>query len=94
MLLCGSCESKRSYQYALTGLSKNKPLVLSPHIPDCVILLSKALFFATQDRFFLRPELSRCTTIAVVIGQTKVILTELVLTNYQCHGMGWNTQSD
>ena len=26
--------------------------VLSPHIPDCVILLNEALFFASQGRFF------------------------------------------
>ena len=69
--------------------------VLSPQIPDCVILLSEALFRASRP-FFFHLQLSRGTTIAAEIGQAVVDLKlevklELVLTHYHCHGMGSNT---
>ena len=37
---------------SLKNPAEDSPFVLCPHIPDCVILMSQALFFATQGRFF------------------------------------------
>ena len=65
--------------------------LLSPHIPDYVILLSEA-FFATQGRF-LRPELSRDTTIAGKYGQAVIDLKLEVKWELVFHGMGSNTRS-
>ena len=51
---------------------EDSPFVLSPHIPDCVILLSEALF--CNSRPFLRLEFSRGTTIAAEVDQAEVDL--------------------
>ena len=51
---------------------EDSPFVLSPHIPDCV-MLREALFCDSRP-FFFATRLSRGTTIAVKIGQVVVDL--------------------
>ena len=53
---------------------EDSPFLLSPHIADCVILLSEALFLRLKAVFYLRLELSRGTTIAAKFGQVVVDL--------------------
>ena len=52
---------------------EDSPFVLSPHIPDSVILLSEAGFLRLEA-IFLRLELLRGTTIAAKFGQVVVDL--------------------
>ena len=67
---CRSCDSQRIYQ-RLCSLSKHTEVLLFPHTPDWVNLLSQALFLRLKV-VFLRLELSRGTTIAAEIGQAVV----------------------
>ena len=53
---------------------EDSPFILSPHIPDSVILLSEPLFLRVKIVFFLHLELARGTTIAAEIGQDVVDL--------------------
>ena len=69
---CSSCESEE-LSVGLNSPVEDSPIVLSPHIPDSVILLSEAVFLRLKA-VFLRLELSRGTTIAAKFGQVVVDL--------------------
>ena len=58
--------NRRGLSVGLNSPVEDSPFVLSPHIPDSVILLSEALFCDSRP-LFLRLELSRGKDLSLIL---------------------------
>ena len=81
--------NRGSLTWFLDGPVEDSPFVLSPQFPDCVTLLSDALYLRLKA-VFLRPDFLRGTTIAVKIGQAVArgqVRTRPLILSLSSHGI-------